>query len=279
MSLIGDIFNTLLLAPLINLLVFLVRGFESLHIPGALGLAILVISVLTRLIVWPFVAAQLKSAKKITDLRPHLDELKTKHKDDKKAYAKAQMDLYKEHGVNPAGGCLPTLIQLPVLIALYQAIFAFFNGQSGLEHINNLLYDKSWHLSFPPNPNFLGFNLSQTPGQFTQFGVYLLVIPLLTALLTFVQSKMMAPKVVKQYPSDSPKEKKEKQSTEDAMAAVQGQMIFLMPIMIGYFSFQFPVGLSLYWNILTLVGILQQYMLSGWGGMEGIIARLPLKKS
>lgn len=278
MQMIGQLFDTLFLGPVVNLLVLLIKGLEAVHIPGALGFSIIILTILIRLVVWPFMATQLKSAKKMADLKPHLDELKKKHTGDKQALSKAQMDLYKEHGINPAAGCLPSLIQIPVIIALYQAIFAFFSGVNGLDRINRLLYSSSWHLKSPPDANFFGINLTVKPSEFSQIGTLILLIPIITALLTFVQSKMMAPQPVKKYPSDSPKEKKEKAATEDAMSAVQGQMAYMMPLMIGYFAFQFPVGLAIYWNTFTIIGILQQYLLSGWGGMESIINKIGLKK-
>lgn len=274
-----ELFNFLFFGPIVNALVFILRVLEAAKLPGAMGFAIIFLTIVIRMIVWPFMATQLKSAKKMADLRPHLDELKKKHTGDKQALAKAQMELYKEHGVNPAGGCLPAIIQIPVIIALYQAIFALFSGADGLSRINHALYNKTWELSQSPNPHFLGLNLANKPSDFASAGIVLLLVPVVTALLQFVQSKMMAPSAVKKYPSDSPKEKKEKESTEDAMTAVQSQMVYLMPIMIGYFAFSFPVGLAVYWNTFTILGIIQQYRISGWGSMVGLIRMLPLKKS
>ncbi len=274
MQIIGDIFNALFLGPVINLLVLILRILQSINLPGALGFSIIILTILVRILVWPFMSKQLKSAQIMAKLKPELDSLKKTHEGDKQALSKAQMELYKQHGVNPAGGCLPTLIQFPVLIALYQSIFALFNNnQQGLDHINNLLYIPSWHLTSPPDPNFLGFNLTHKPSEFSQVGYLVLLVPLLTALLTFIQSKMMSPQPIKEYPSDSPKEKKEKESSEDAMSAVQSQMIYMMPIMVGYFAFQFPVALAFYWNTLTLVGIFQQYLISGWGGLGSLLKK------
>src|SRR3989344_3978924 len=125
MNFIGDIFNLLFLAPIINLLILIIRTLDSVHLPGSLGIAIIILTVIIRILIWPFMSSQIRSTKKMADLKPHLDELKEKHKDDKQGLAQAQMALYKEHGVNPAGGCLPALIQIPIFIALYQAIFAF----------------------------------------------------------------------------------------------------------------------------------------------------------
>lgn len=273
MQIIGDIFNTLFLAPIINLLILIIRGLDALHIPGSLGFAIIILTVIIRVIIWPFMATQLKSAKKMADLKPHLDQLKDQHKDNKQALAAAQMALYKEHGVNPAGGCLPAIIQIPVIIALYQTILAFFDGAHGLARINHFLYDSSWRLTTSPDLHFFGLNLASKPADFAKVGLLVLLIPVITGLLQFFQSKMMAPSPVKTYPSDSPKEVKEKGKNEDTMMAMQGQMLYLMPVMIGYFAFSFPIGLAIYWNTFTILGILQQYRISGWGAVEPWLRR------
>lgn len=273
-SLIGALFNTVLFRPIVTLLVAIFQGLSYLHIPGAFGFTIIILTVLIRLLVWPFMSKQLKSAKKMAELKPHLDSLKVKHKDDKQGLAAAQMALYKEHGVNPAGGCLPSIIQIPIIIALYQTIFSFFGNGQGLENINKAIYFPNLQLSASPDLNFFGVNLAHKPSEFGTIGVAVLLIPVVTAGLQFIQSKMMAPKPVKLYPGDKPKEKKEKESMADSMSAVQGQMMYMMPVMIGYFAFQFPIGLALYWNVFTILGIIQQYLLSGWGGVEGWIKPL-----
>jgi YidC/Oxa1 family membrane protein insertase len=259
--------------------VLLIRGLEGMSVPGALGIAIIIVTILIRLLVWPLMATQLKSAKKMADLKPHLDELKKKHKDDKQALAKAQMDLYKEHGVNPAGGCLPLLIQIPPMIAIYQVIYAFFDGAHGLNRINGVLYNQDWALSQVPNLNFFGMNLADKPADFSRVGVLILVVPVLTALLQLIQSRMMTPKVVAINAKDSKKEKQEKESMEDAMASMQGQMLFIMPLMMAWISYTFPIGLALYLNTLTLVGIWQQYLISGLGGLESWIKKLSPNRS
>ncbi|MBI2600098.1 YidC/Oxa1 family membrane protein insertase [Candidatus Daviesbacteria bacterium] len=272
---IGAIFNLIFLGPVINLLVFIFQGLQSLHIPGALGFSIIILTVLIRVLVWPFMSSQMAATKKMADLKPHLDELKKKHKGDKQALATAQMALYKEHGVNPAGGCLPALIQIPVFIALYQAIINILPGADGnIDKINSLLYSPSMKLPSYLDPNFFGINLGIKPSEFSQFGLLLLLVPIITALLTFVQSKMALPVPVKRYPSDSPKEEKEKEGLEESMGQVQSQMVFMMPLMIGYFAFSFPIGLAIYWNTYTILGILQQYQVTGWGGLESLVTRV-----
>lgn len=275
MESIGNIFNLIFFAPVINLLVLIFQGLQYLHIPGALGFSIMLLTILIRVLVWPFMSSQIKATKKMADLKPHLDALKVKHKSDKQALAAAQMALYKEHGVNPAGGCLPALVQIPVFIALYQAIINILPSAGGsLDKINSLLYFSQFKIPSSLDPNFFGLNLVIKPSQFSSHGYLLLLVPIVTALLTFIQSRMTLSKPVKHYPSDSPKEEKEKEGVEESMTQVQSQMVFLMPIMIGYFAFSFPIGLAIYWNTYTILGIIQQYRVSGWGGMADLTARI-----
>lgn len=275
MNIIGDLFNLIFFAPVINLLVLILQGLQFLHIPGALGFSIMILTILIRVLVWPVMASQMKSMKKMAELKPHLDHLKVKHKEDKQALAAAQMALYKEHGVNPAGGCLPALIQIPVFIALYQSIINILPGTGGhIDRINSLLYFPQLKLPTTLSPDFFGLNLGIKPSEFGSHGMFLLLIPLLTAALTFVQSKMALPKPVKVYPSDSAKEVKDKEGMEESMSQVQSQMVYMMPLMIGYFAFNFPIGLAIYWNTYTILGIIQQYKLTGWGGMESLVARV-----
>ncbi|OGE31284.1 hypothetical protein A3C59_00815 [Candidatus Daviesbacteria bacterium RIFCSPHIGHO2_02_FULL_36_13] len=265
---IGDIFNTIFFGPIVNLLILIYQGLDSIGLPGALGFSIMILTVLIRLLVWPFMASQIKATKKMSELKPFMDELKKKHKDDKQALAAAQMALYKEKGINPAGGCLPALLQIPVFIALYQSIIDILPG-GNLDKINSLLYSSN-KVPSTLDPNFFGLNLGVKPSEFGTIGVFLLLVPLLTAVLTFIQSKMALPKPIKKYPSDSPKEVKEKEGLEDSMSQVQSQMVYMMPIMIGYFAFSFPVGLAIYWNVYTILGIIQQHQHTGWGSLEGL---------
>ncbi len=279
MEIVGSVFDTLFFGPIVNLLILIYKLVIMAGLPGAIGIATIVLSIAIRFLIWPFTAAQFKSTKKLTSLKPMVDELKLKHKDNKPAFQKAQMELYKEHGVNPVSGCLPTLIQLPIFIALYQAIMEVFpvadRAAAGLERINSVLYSSWLHLSMSPDPNFLGFSLISKPSDFMTYGYWLLLVPLLTAALAFVQAKMTLPeKLPKVTPSDSPKEKKEKEGIEDMMGGVQTQMVYLMPLMVGYFAFTFPVGLAIYWNTFTIMGIFQQHRIAGWGGMTDLLVRI-----
>ncbi len=287
MEIIGQIFYIVFFIPITNILILIYQGLSLIHIPGALGFSIVLFGIIFKLATWPLMGSQIKSAQKIAALKPHMDELKKKHKDDKQAFASAQMALYKEHGVNPAAGCLPMLIQLPILFELFNVINNLFKGQAGLESINKVLYP-ALHLNSLPDHNFLGLNLTTHPASYIKnfidpisylsIPLPILLVPLITGGLIFIQSKMMVPaKPLKIYKEDKLKEVKEKESMEDAMAGMQSQMTYMMPLMFGVFAFQYPIGLAIYYNTFTIMGIIQQYRISGWGGLSGFAGNLKFK--
>jgi YidC/Oxa1 family membrane protein insertase len=111
-----NIFNRLLIWPFMNVLIGIYKFLEIAHIPGAFGWAIVLLTVLVRGAMTPLTKKQMESARKMQAIKPHLDELHKKHKDDRKKLQEEQMRLYQEHGINPAAGCLPLLISFPILI-------------------------------------------------------------------------------------------------------------------------------------------------------------------
>lgn len=248
----ANIWNQLFSWPILNLLTVFYKLFEVARIPGAFGWAIIALTILIRILLYPLTKQQLLSAKKMQQLKPRLDELNKKHKDDKVKLQQAQMDLYKEVGINPAAGCLPLLIQMPVFISLYNVFIHVLNTDTSkvVESINTVLYHPSLHVN-QLDLSFFGVNLATKPNQWQTFGVWLLAVPVITGLLQFLQTRLMTP------PAASNKEKQ-----EDQMAAVQQQMMFIMPVMIGFFSLSFPIGLALYWNAFSLFGIMQQIQIN-----------------
>lgn len=258
------IFDTIFLLPIINLLVAFYVGLVAIHIPGAFGWSIIIMTVLIRLVLYPLTTVQLKSAKKMADLKPHLDHLHQKHKDDKKRLEQEKLRLFKEAGVNPAAGCLPFLIQFPVLIALNNVFFNVLGSSNGIDYINKVVYLPILKLT-SIDLSFFGLNLGVKPDMWPQAGAWLLSVPLFTAALTYLQSKvMMTP----------PNPAVKKKGDGEDMAAVMQQSMMFMPVMIGFFAYSFPVGLSLYWNISTLFGIIQQVLVSGWGGLTPYVRKL-----
>lgn len=263
------LWNQLLVWPIINLLVAFYKFFEWLHFPGPLGFAVIALTIIIRLILYPLMAAQMKSAKKMQKLKPHLDAINAKHKDDKKALQQAQLDLYKEHGVNPAAGCLPLLVQMPVLIALYNVFYQVLqNGNitNLVSDINHVVYASSLRLS-DLDLTFFGMNLGVKPSEWTTHGMWLLAIPVITAGLQWWQSKLMIPSTSSgpAVPTSRPgqklakvEKKDEEKKPEDTAMEMQKQMAMITPVMFGIFAYQFPLGLALYWNVFGLFGIIQQ---------------------
>ena len=262
-------FDLILIQPILNILILFYKVLSLVGIPGALGFSIIFLTVSIRLALWPLTSTQLKSSQKLSALRPHLDKIKKEHGHDKVRHQQEISKLYKEHGVNPMAGCLPLLLQIPIFIALYRVLFRIVNLQSSdaLGSINNQLYFPWLHLNTLPATNFLGFNLATKPNQWAQVGFLILLIPALTGILQFVQSKMLTPADATKNLAKK-KEDNKKEDMEDTMASMQSHMTLIMPAMIAFFSYGFPVGLSLYWNTFTLIGIIQQYKIAGAGSLN-----------
>ncbi len=261
-----NFFDVILIDPILNVLIVFYHLLFSIKLPGALGFAIILLTVAIRMILWPLTSAQLKSSKKMAELKPHLDIIKEKHGSDKVRHQQEVNKLYKEHGVNPLAGCLPLLLQIPVFIALYQVLLKFvsLNSTELLDSINSRIYLASLKLTEIPSTSFLGLSLSDKPNEWARLGFFILIIPVLTGVLQFIQSKMLVPEE-KRLAKPKPKAK---EGLEDSMAQMQSQMSFIMPLMIAFFSYGFPMGLSLYWNTFSIIGIVQQYKIMGAGSLN-----------
>ena len=222
---IGHYFNLILVYPLLNLLVFFYH-----YIPD-IGAVIILLTVIIRLLLLPSFHKQLKSQKAMTELQPKLQALKEKYKGDKEAEAKALMELYKEHNVNPLSSCLPLLIQLPILIALYRVFIQSLNGKDLVG-----IYSFVPHLT-QINPVFLHFlNLAKTN----------MILAVIAGALQYLQARMMLPK---------------KAVTDQTTKMMQYQTLYMLPAVTILLGIRFPAGLMLYWIVTTLFGIGQQYYL------------------
>ena len=203
------------------------------------GIAIILFTILIRIVTWPLNAQQMKSAKAMQDLQndPDWQKIQKKYAKDREKLAQEQMRVYREKGINPFGSCLPTLIQFPILIGLYQAIIRAL-GATPLDllklsrSINTDLLDVANLI--PLKSQFLWMNLGQ-PEPF-----YILAI--IVAVTTYVQSKLTLP------PSTNP---------NDQSAAMGQSMTITMPLMLGWFALTFPSGLAVYFITSNLLGIIQ----------------------
>lgn len=205
-------------------------------------------------------------------IAPHLNTLKEKHKNDAKMLQSETMRLYKEHGVNPAAGCVPALLQLPLIWALYSVLQHVVNSSSkAILELNKIVYLPTLKLHAAWDTHFFGLPLGVAPSKLLPivgFGIFL--FPLATALFQFIQSKMM-------FAQPAPTTPKEAQKGDDFSQAMQTQSMYIFPLMIGFFSWSLPLGLSLYWNTFTIFGIIQQYAIQGWGGLTPWVNKLQRK--
>jgi YidC/Oxa1 family membrane protein insertase len=228
-SFIVNIFNEVLYQPLFNGLVFLYNVIP----PHDFGVDIILLTIIIRLALFPLNQKAIKSQKALGDLQPQIKEIQAKHPTDKVKQSQALMELYKSNNINPASGCLPILIQLPILIALYQV---FWNGLK--PESLNLLYS---FISRPEaiDPMFLGLISLAAANK---------IMAILAGVLTFWQSKMMS---ATQAPSSG--------KGSDFSAIMNKQMVYFMPLFTIFIAWNLPAGLTLYWIITTLFGIGQQY--------------------
>jgi YidC/Oxa1 family membrane protein insertase len=233
------LFTTLIYQPILNLLIWLYNV-----LPGAsIGYAIIALTVLVKLVLWPLTAAQIKQQRMLQELQPKIDEVRNRLKDDKEAQAKELMELYRKEQVNPAASCLPLLIQLPVFIGLFSAL------RDGLAQKSlNLLYP------FVANPGtinhmFLGFVDLSKPNY---------VLAVLAGAIQFVQSWqiMRRPALIAKPPSEV---KDTKGAQDESMAALMNkQMMYMMPAVTVLVGISLPGGLTLYWLVMSLLTVAQQ---------------------
>ena len=264
-----NIFNVILIQPLANGLMLFYR-----LLGGNMGLAIIGFSLALRMVLNPLTKPYMQSMKKMKELEPLLTKLKSKHAKDPKKLAEAQSSLYKEKGVNPAGGCLPYILQIVVLIALFNVFTrALAAGPESLSKFNELLYvPLKLAATETLNTHFLYLDITK-PDIFRLPGIpFPIPGPLLfiSAILQLVASMMMAP-VVK---VEEKLAKKTKTQTDDIQASMQKSMMYTFPLFTLIFGVSFPSGLALYWMLFSLWQVIQQYQTSGWGGMMPIISKL-----
>jgi YidC/Oxa1 family membrane protein insertase len=223
---------------------------------GAYGLGVIVLTIIIRAVLFPIFGWQLRTSRRIQAeqrlVAPQLQELRKKYKKEPQRLSQEMNALYKEHGISPFSsltGCIPALVQMPVLIGLYTSIR---NGASGLNSSDRgFLWisdvTQSAQHACCQNGNYL--NALGHPA--------LLILPLLAGLFTFAQSRMMMP------PS-----RPDMTDQERSMQGVTKQMSYIFPVMIFVFSFLFPQGLAIYWVTGTMFMVAQQYHLLGWNGLK-----------
>lgn len=233
-----DLWSLLALNPLLNSLIAL-----STIVGNNFGLAIIVLTIIVRIILFPLTLKQTQSTKAMQALQPKIQELQKKYGRNQQKLQQEMMRLYKEAKINPLGCMWPMLIQFPIWIALYQSIIlALASTPESLLDLSRHLY--SWPMvtqAIPLNENFLWLKLSK-PDPY-------LILAILVGGTMWIQQKMVTP------PPTDPRQQSMNQITT-----------LMMPLMFGMFTLSFPSGLSLYWAISNIVGIMMQYFVGGgWG--------------
>ena len=242
MELIGDLWDLIINRPMINSLVFLYWVCFS-----NFGLSIIVFTILTRLLMVPLTLRQLKMTRAMSELAPKAQEINEKYKDDPQRRSQETMKLYRESGVNPVGCLGPLVLQMPIFIGLFWAL------RSTLASTPESLADLATKLypwlpgvgeSIPIDPYFLGLNLGDLTSA-SGFGPFLALI---VAGSTWLMQKMSTSK-----------------ATSPQQEQTSRMLLWFMPIMIGVFSLQFETGLTIYWTVSNVVGIIVQGFIGGWG--------------
>ena len=177
------------------------------------GLAIIIMTIIVKILLYPLTKKQIESTKAMMAMQPKMKAIQEKYKNDKQRLNMELANLYKQENVNPLAGCLPLLVQMPIMIGIFYGIrdFHYVGAAHHLhrQHISN------------PDPMY--------------------ILPVLSALTTFVQSKQTMP---------------------DTSSAQNKMMLYFMPLFIGYISFSFPAGLVLYWVVMNLMQIGQQALMN-----------------
>lgn len=224
------ILNEILFRPLFNLLIFLYN-----ITPGHdMGVAIILLTIVIRLILWLPQAKALRSQRELQLHQPEIEKLRAKYKDTT-TQSKALMEYYKQHKISPFSSCLPILIQFPILIALYQ-VFRYSLDTSHLGALYPFI-----HRPETISPTFLGFLDLSKPEHY--------VLPILTGGLQFIQTKMLMPKLSKI------------QGASTTQQIISNQMTYIFPVMTAIIAFSLPAALPLYWVVTTIFAILQQWII------------------
>ncbi|NJK81329.1 MAG: YidC/Oxa1 family membrane protein insertase [Chloroflexaceae bacterium] len=252
---------------------------------GSLGLGIIVFTICARVLILPLTLSAIRSGRRMQELQPRFKEVQRRYGKDQKRLQEETVKLYQQYKVNPVGGCLPMLLQLPIFFGVYQAVFhlmvpgqeQYLNDrvQSAIDGnieplLNQPVLGNVWHfvgieranlISDLLNSTFLGLDLGLAPfaDNFATFnGFQYLILPVLSVVLQLVQQLMAMPRV------------------QDPQQKMMTQMMLFMPLVFGYISFTFPSGAVLYWVTSSVIGIVQQFVISGTGSLPNYLPFVPV---
>jgi YidC/Oxa1 family membrane protein insertase len=228
-----EIWNQIIVGPLIEGLKYLA------NVTGSGGLAIILFTIAIRLVMFPLSRFQMRSQKAMTAIQPQIKEIQRKYGNDRERVTQETMRIYKENGVNPASGCLPLVIQMPIFIGLYSALITLSSHDNGDPQFREAFL---WMPSLgDPDP--------------------LKIMAILTGVTQLVLQRMMT------TPSTDPQQQ------------MMNRMMTFMPLIFLTFTFSLPAGLVMYWVISNMVSLVQQYFTTGWGSLFPLIPSFGSKDS
>ena len=235
--------DTIIINPMTNLLLWIYDVLG--HGPHTFGLAIILFTILIKGITWPLNAQQVKGAQAMQELNNDKEwqEIQKKYAKDREKLAQEQMRIYKEKGINPFASCLPTLIQFPIIIGLYQSITrALSITPFDMLKLARTIYPfQNVEGIIPLNSKFLWMDLGR-PESIQILGFALPTLAIVVALTTYVQSKLTMPT------STNP---------NDQSAQMSGMMSIYMPLLLGWFALNFASGIAIYFITSNLLGVIQ----------------------
>lgn len=245
--------DTIIIHPMVNALILIYN-----LIGNNFGIAIILFTILIRAITWPLNAQQMKGAQAMQELQSDKEwqDIQKKYAKDKEKLSQETMRIYKERGINPFASCLPTLIQFPIIIGLYQSIIRALAGTPlSLLQLSRSLYPfQSIASIIPLNSKFLWMDLGR-PESIPLFGYAFPTLALVVALTTYVQAKLTMPAAT---------------NPNDQSAAMSGMMSIYMPLLLGYFALTFASGLSVYFITSNLLGV-AQYAMQGKANWRNLL--------
>lgn len=257
LEIISWLWNNGLVIPMTNLLVLLSRlSF------GNFGIGIIMFTLITRALTWPLTLSQMKATKVMQVVQPKVQEIQKKYKDPKRR-SEETMKLYRAEGANPLGCVGPMLIQLPIMIALFQSIrFTLGSTPEQLVELSQRLYPWAYlDGAVPLESQFLGLNLGENAGGAGPIGLFLAVS---VGASMWLQQRLMSPK----------------KSTDSQQQQMQSMMLWMMPLMFGWWTLSFPAGMGVYWVATNVVSIVLQYFYIGpkevsWKRIFGLAPQQP----
>jgi YidC/Oxa1 family membrane protein insertase len=228
---------------------------------GSSGLAIILFTIVARIVILPLTLTSIKSSRRIQELQPLLKELQRKYGKDQQRYTEETMKLYREYKINPAGGCLPLLLQFPIFIGVYQAVINLTRipvSEYGAQRMVEVLGEVGVNVttmsqSFQQNLLGGGFLWLTDLGKPDQ----LYILPVLSVVFQLIVQLMATPRV------------------QDPQQKAMMQSMLLLPIVFGYIGFVFPSGAVLYWVMGSILSMIQQVLISGWGSLANYLKFLP----